>query len=307
MKTILFSNYLKVSTVLLGLLSFQYLTSQTTTCFSIAPGSAATAGNYVMSSVPADLNNDGNKDVVVANYLSKTIGVLFGTGTGSLMPMVSYTLGVTPAPNCIAIGDVNSDGNKDVISSNQASNDIAVLMGSPSGTLSAPIFYSLSGSPLTIALSDMDGDSNLDIVCSSSTNFAVLKGSATGTFSSASYYPSGVFVVSLKLIDVNGDSKKDVVSCGGDKVSVCFGSATGTLSAATIYTNTGGPGSTSIDTKDLNGDGFPDLAVARGSTVGITVLMGSASGTFMAVPNYTTLNSPYAVEVVSLANKNGWV
>ena len=53
------------------------------------------------------LTADSTLDIVDANYLSHTVGVLAGDGTGGFAPAEVYATGGTPYFGSVALGDVN--------------------------------------------------------------------------------------------------------------------------------------------------------------------------------------------------------
>jgi len=53
-----------------------------------------------------DLDGDGKPDLVVGNYISQTVGVLFGNGDGTFQPALTFGAGA----QSVAIADVNGDG-----------------------------------------------------------------------------------------------------------------------------------------------------------------------------------------------------
>jgi hypothetical protein len=55
------------------------------------------------------------------------VSVLLGAGTGSLDPGGSFPAGT--APRSAVVGDFDEDGNPDLAVTNQASNDVSVLLG----------------------------------------------------------------------------------------------------------------------------------------------------------------------------------
>ena len=71
-------------------------------------GTFGTESLFAVQSDPApivigDFNNDGNLDLAVANFLSNSLSVLLGNGTGSFQPAVNYPVGTNPI--AITAGD----------------------------------------------------------------------------------------------------------------------------------------------------------------------------------------------------------
>jgi hypothetical protein len=82
----------------------------------------------------ADLNQDGNADIAVANpcsggeslYCANTLIVLEGEGNGQFISPPPYAVGANPA--ALAIADLNNDGRPDVMVANSGSGSFSVLL-----------------------------------------------------------------------------------------------------------------------------------------------------------------------------------
>ena len=88
---------------------------------------------------------------------------------------------------------------------------------------------------------------------------------------------------SVAIGDLNGDQRPDlaVANFGSDDVSVLLGTATGTFVPAAGSPLKVGEQPTSVAIGDLNGDQHPDLAVTNASSGDVSVLLGTATGTFV--------------------------
>lgn len=82
--------------------------------------------------VVADVTADGKPDIVVANALSRSLGVLESLGGGRFSSMVAIGLG-GGLPSDLAVADVDGDGLKDIVSVNFATNDVTVLKAARGG------------------------------------------------------------------------------------------------------------------------------------------------------------------------------
>ncbi len=93
----------------------------------------ATGSNPVAISV-ADLNGDGKPDLVVPNFSSKTVSVLFNTTvpgaiTPSFAAQQAFATGINPV--AVSVLDVNGDGAPDLLVANRGSNTVSVLLNTP--------------------------------------------------------------------------------------------------------------------------------------------------------------------------------
>lgn len=115
----------------------------------------------------ADLEGDGDTDVVFANTGNSAVGVALNNGLGSFTT-VNYTAG--PEPTSVAVGDINEDNILDIVSANYNNDTISrftqgstLIPGSPGGTALT-----------TISLSDVDLTTQERAVTSSEYAFALV-------------------------------------------------------------------------------------------------------------------------------------
>jgi hypothetical protein len=92
----------------------------------------------------------------------------------------------------IAAGDVNGDGNADVVSANSFADNAAVVLGDGMGGLAEAVTYPTGGFPLAIDIGDLDGDGDLDFVTSnySGADWTIYENAGDGTFGNRKSLPA---------------------------------------------------------------------------------------------------------------------
>jgi FG-GAP-like repeat len=115
----------------------------------------------------ADLNNDGNIDLVATNGNGGgqgTTSVLLGKGDGTFASAVNYLTqnGTVSA----AIADFDGDGNPDIAVANATSNSVSLLRGNGDGTFQAPRSFGVGREPAHVLATDLNGDGAPDLVFS---------------------------------------------------------------------------------------------------------------------------------------------
>jgi hypothetical protein len=196
-------------------------------------------------------------------------------------------------PSATVTGDFNRDGKMDWAVSNAGSNDIWIYFGNGDGTSQLPTIIHLSGaSPLGLVAADLRKIGILDLVVAEpdSQSIGVLLGNGDGTFAPEVEYFLPAPPLSIDVADFNGDGHLDIVAgLLGDQttgpLATLLGDGTGKFGAPVTRVAdaiTGSYATTTIISKDLNGDGLPDLVVIDegGVIPGAHSYLGRGDGTF---------------------------
>jgi hypothetical protein len=232
----------------------------------------------------ADLDADGRQDLLVAEgsfgQASYRLHSYLGTGFDGLV--ASGVHAVASEPEDVAAGDLEGDGDLDLVSANETSKTVSVLIGNGLGSFGTATEYSTgSGRPVSIALADLDADAALDAVLalSNSDHVAVLLGTGVAGFGSASTFATGESPEDALALDLDGDSAPDIVVANrdSDDLSVLLGSGSGTFGPATAYAT--GTRPIALAAGDLDMDGALDvIAALGGGGGGVVAHLGNGSG-----------------------------
>ena len=172
----------------------------------------------------ADLDNDGDLDLVAGAYFNNAVSVRLNDGTGLFTPAPNTPeVPVGRGPWTVALGDLNNDGVVDLVSCNDTGNSISVRLNDGTGRFRAPLVNpdpAVPGNPQSFALGDMDADGDLDLtVCTlnGSRSAQVLFNDGTGNLAFNPTVP-GIGLTALPyhtaLADIDGDGDLDLGTCG---------------------------------------------------------------------------------------------
>jgi hypothetical protein len=164
-----------------------------------------------------------------------------------------------------------------------------------------------------MAVADIDGDQIADAVIGTAGEaFAFAPGLGGGAFGAAQLVPAGSELQDFVVVDLNQDQIPDVAAGANliwqpsDPVSVVLGLGGGAF-AAPYFIPTAGDGPGSVSAGDVNGDGFPDLAVvtlnsAAGLLGGgkVEIDLGNGDGTFAAPLVSVPGDGPQSAELADL-------
>jgi len=252
------------------------------------------AGNQTPGYITtADLNGDGNLDLVTANFsgtgsfANNSISLLPGVGDGTFGPARVYHGGA--APTSVAVGDFNGDGKPDVVSANDGgpAGTVSMLLGRGDGTLVAaeaiPVTVRNAASTDGIAAGDFTGDGIADLaVITWNVNYngiTLFPSLGNGEFGPGIQSDPVAGGTGVAAGDFNGDHKLDLAVTGSAGLTILLGHGDGTFAAGTPVA--AGTSPQWVTVADFNNDGKPDLAVAdNGGSDGASVLLGNGDGTF---------------------------
>ena len=249
----------------------------------------------------ADLNGDGNLDLLAGRIDEPVVSVFAGSGDGTFLAPQEHPIG-SPATSFF-VGDLNGDELSDVAA---GGNGVSVLFGIEDGTLRA---YQSAGGPSgtrALAGEDFDADGFVDLAAAHGANLVtVLRNTGEEQFAGAGSYFVGGTPVALLAADVDSDGSTDLVTAnrGVNDVSVLLADDDGRFQQQSRIRVGRMPAGLAID--DLDGDGTLDLVTANRGSKTVTVMLNGADApqpVVCRVPAVARRTLPLARRLVGAAN-----
>lgn len=278
-------------------------------------------GGYAAQVALADFNNDGILDMVVSDYgtdaqcdeggYSSQVTVSWGNGDGTFSAGTVFNLGSETRPYSVKVGDIDNDGNMDIITGTLQDDKVYFLYGT--GGSGSAAFETRNGNNdnkittyakalISVGVGDINGDDNLDLVAVGKYNSRmdymayVLEGDGNGNFEAVGSRNDGALTggigsFSIEVTDLNNDGFDDAITANRNSNSVSVMMSDGTnLTDAVVYQEDAPVYDIAIG--DLDQDGIKDMAVATGNKVAL--YKGNGDGSFERIGDYeagTTVTS----------------
>jgi len=249
-----------------------------------------------------DLDGDGRREIVTLNETGNSVSILIAGKRGGVDFAPGAPIPVGRHPVGLALADVNGDGHLDIVTANQTSRDVTVLLGDGRGGFSpapgSPV--NVSGAPACMAAGDLNGDGRADLVLgligSESSSLVILTGGADGSLTLVLIPAFGARANpgSIALGDLNGDGRLDMViswtCCYGElappeapnpnHLSTMLGLGDGLFVFADQPVDEGA--GRIVQLCDVEGDGKLDLitTVFRNGAIRLREFRGDGTGTF---------------------------
>lgn len=256
------------------------------------PGSAA-------SILSADYDADGFADLAIATPTS--VSILRNLGNSTFAPPIP-----TPASTQLfnaASGDLDSDGDADIVSIQVSSNAPAVVVYRNQGSLLFALEgpYPVASTSDAVLAQDLDGDGDRDLCVMSTTGKVVtlLANPGNGVFSPGPDYSlGGSLVLQMRAVDVDVDGDLDLIGADiyANRWSTLLNDGSGAFGA--VIPTPLGIGVEKFTTLDYDADGRVDLAST--SLTGVVALHRNTVNGLVFAGSYTVGYQPQGVTSADL-------
>jgi hypothetical protein len=214
--------------------------------------------------IAVDVDLDGDNDIVWASDMPETLKILVNDGSGQFSSGASYPLPYYSIPQEVVSGDLDHDGYPDVAVTLHGTSGIALFRGTGTG-LAYVKTIPTGFQPVGLGLGDANGDGWLDLATAS-----VASGTATfakndgGTWQfTTTVVASGAEPAGVAFVDIQGDGSAELAVSSSLNQEVRLFSLSGSgLTLMTSLSVGSVVWAASLDSADLNGDGFGDLVAA---------------------------------------------
>ena len=250
-------------------------------------------------------NDDKHVDIVVANYGTNSIGVLFGNTDGTFENPIITRIG-SSRPQSLAVADINHDNRMDVVVVSNGTLDVMVLLGFNNGSFRIGSIYQMGydSLPYAIAIADLNKNNWMDmaVINYGINNLVILLSDEYGNLTRYEYstgidsQPS-----SLVLGDVNNDDILDIVvaNSGSENIGIFYGHRNGTFRNLIRHSTGKSSRPWFISLGDFDDDSFVDIAVIDVLNNHLIIFKGNENENFSIEMKHSTgLNSnPYSIAI----------
>ncbi|CAF0764786.1 unnamed protein product [Adineta steineri] len=257
-----------------------------------------------------DLNEDDYLDLVIVNYGTSNIYILFGFSNKIFTNEISYSTNHLSNPTSLIVKDINNDNYLDIIVANSNLRNIGFFFGYGNGTFEKQVLLetTLNFYPKYLNIDDFNNDKIWDIVIVDSklNKLYIFLGHGNGRFEKYTTYDIflGSNPSSIAIADFDNNNQSDIVLTNFDTNNILILiNYSSKSSIRQINYDTGPSSSTnSIQIADLNNDHILDLVYRSESNIAIR--FGLSNGNFSNEIKYSLGNEKMKCQYITIADLN---
>ena len=250
-----------------------------------------------------DLDGDGLMDVIAGDRPGDRLSVLFNQSVTDVSAMILSEPTFYDAGGEVydlAVGDINEDGNLDVVYAIRTSNAVGIRLGVGDGSLGDQMTLDLPSEPERIEFIDINQDGSLDIgaVSPDANGVYIFENDGAGNFGEPLAVQGVGGATGMDAGDVDGDGDVDVlISDTGLDIVAFFMNTDGVFELEVFEFVEANPADVTL--ADLDGDDDLDIVVPNNSDSSVSVLIKGDGLTYEQTV-YQTWSGPARSEVLDL-------
>ena len=232
----------------------------------------------------ADLDGDGDMDLVSTDMQGNSLRLFFQTSPGTFDGDAAITLelGWPAGPRSVAAADLDGDGDMDLVSTNFGAHELSLFFQTSPGNFDEEVeILETGGNPFFVTPVDLDGDQDMDLVSVNNHDLTLFYQTSPGSFTAAEVSPTpGNNPRSIAAADLDGDGDMDIVSAnaGDDNLTLHWQASPGNLNTEALTMDSANP--SSVAAADLDGDGDMDMVVASRASDELSLYFQTSPGNF---------------------------
>ncbi|WP_324673676.1 FG-GAP-like repeat-containing protein [Hymenobacter sp. GOD-10R] len=272
------------------------------------PNTPLKPGETVFSTITTAAQSSNGQQNLARPYIFQLTAAT-APASGLFGGNISSSLG--PTPQSVAIGDVDGDGDLDLLSASVNTSRVSVRLNDGSGLYTGTQEVATGQAPASVVLGDVDSDGDLDLLTGNngSGTVSVRLNNGNGLFSGSQEATAGPRPNGIALGDIDGDGDLDLLVAN-------YNDITTTTSIVTVLLNDGSGTFTSSQTVsvrtrpltialgDVDGDGDLDFVTTSSSTYTASVRLNDGTGSFSGTQEVTVGSTPYAA-ILGDVDKDG--
>ena len=237
---------------------------------SFVASTISTTANGARSVFAADMDNDGDIDIVSASQEDDAIAWYENNGAANPSWTASDIATSADGARSVFAADLDNDGDMDLISASANDNTIAWYEndGAVNPSWTAADISTSASAPFSVFVADMDNDGDLDIVSASINNDAIAwyenNGAANPSWTAVDIATSADAATSVSVADMDNDGDMDIISASINDDAIAWyendGAANPSWTATDIATSA--DGAQSVFAADMDNDGDMDIVSA---------------------------------------------